>query len=112
MQTILSLNATRKETQTEITLENFSDFQFETHTAKPVDFGMQCCIEILEEQLCTLDMSETETESECCQESESVDSDVSDDEEDKQITSPSKVAFIIYWTSLMVLLKNVYILPV
>ena len=29
-----------KETQTEITLENFSDLQFETHTAKPVDFGV------------------------------------------------------------------------
>ena len=36
-----------KETQIEITLENFSDFQFETHTAKPLDFGVQCCIEIL-----------------------------------------------------------------
>ena len=45
-----------KETQTEITLENFSDFQFETHIAKPVDFGVQCCTEILQEQpSCTLD---------------------------------------------------------
>ena len=50
-----------KETQTEIT-ENLVDFsdQFETHTAKPVDFGVQCCIEILEEQPSfTLDMFET-----------------------------------------------------
>ena len=31
-------------------------------------------------------MFETETESECCQESDYVDSDVSDNEEDKQIT--------------------------
>ena len=90
-----------KETQTEIT-ENFSNFQFETHTAKAVDFGMQCCIEIFEEQpSCTLDMFETETESKCCQES-----DVFDNEEDKQITSPSKAAFIVYWTSLIVLLKE------
>ena len=51
-----------KETQIEITLENLVDFsdQFETHTAKPVDFGVQCCIEILEEQPSfTLDMFET-----------------------------------------------------
>ena len=34
-----------------------------------------------------------------------VDSDVFDNEEDKQITSPSKAAFIVYWTSLIVLLK-------
>ena len=96
-----------KETQTETTLENFSDLQFKTHTAKPVDFGVQCCIEILEEQpSCTLDMFETETESACCQESDYVDSDVSDNEEDKQITSPSKAAFIVYWTFLIVLLKK------
>ena len=95
-----------KETQTEITLKNFSYFQFETYTAKLVDFGVQCCTEILEEQTsCTLDMFETETESECCQESDWVDSDVSDNEEDRQITSPSKAAFIVYWTSLIVLLK-------
>ena len=95
-----------KETQTEIT-ENFSDFQFETNIAKTVDFGVQCCIEILEEQLsCTLDMFETETESECCQESDYVDSDISDNEQDKQITSPSKASFIVYWTSLIVLLKK------
>ena len=96
-----------KETRTEVTLENFSDFQFETHTAKLVDFGVQCYIEILEEQpLCTLDMFETETESECCQESDYANSDVSDNEKDKQITSPSKAAFIVYWTSLIVLLKK------
>ena len=95
-----------KETQTEIT-ENFSDFQFGTNIAKTVDFGVQCCIEILEEQpSCTLDMFETETESECCQESDYVDSDISDNEQDKQITSPSKAAFIVYWTSLIVLLKK------
>ena len=51
-------------------------------------------------------MFETETESECCQESDWVDSDVSDNEEDKQITSHSKAAFIVYWTSLIVLLKK------
>ena len=39
-----------KETQIEITLENVIDFQFETHTAKSVDFGVQCYTEILEEQ--------------------------------------------------------------
>ena len=55
-------------------------------------------------------MFETETESECCQ--ESVDSDISDDEEDKQLTLPSKAEFIVYWTSLTVLRKDVYILPV
>ena len=38
------------------------------------------------EPSCALDMFETETESECCQESDYVDSDVSDNEEDKQIT--------------------------
>ena len=95
-----------KETQTEITLKNFSDLQFETHTAKPVDFGVRCCIVILEEQpSCTLDMFETETESECCQESDNVDSGISDNEEDKQITSPSKAVSIVYRTSLIVLLK-------
>ena len=41
-------------------------------------------------------MFETETESECCQQSDYVDNDVSDNEEDKQITSPSKAAFIVY----------------
>ena len=52
-------------------------------------------------------MFETEAESECCQESDDVDSDVPDNEEDKQITSPSKAAaFIVYWTSLIVLLKK------
>ena len=64
-------------------------------------------MEILEEQLSyTLDMFEIETESECCQESDQVDSDVSDNEEDKQITSPSKAPFIVYWTSLIILLKK------
>ena len=102
-----------KETQTEITLQNFSDYQFETHTAKPVDLGVKCCIEILEERpSCTLSMFETETESECCQQSDYVDNDVSDNEEDKQITSPSKAAFIVYQTSLIVLLKIVYFLYV
>ena len=68
---------------------------------------MQYDIEILEEQpSCTLDIFETETESECCQERDYVDSDVSDNEEDKQITSPSKAAFIVYWISLIVLLKT------
>ena len=57
-------------------------------------------------------MFETETESECCQESDYVDSDISDNEEDKQIKSPSKAAFIVYWTSLIVSLKYIYILPV
>ena len=57
-------------------------------------------------------MFETETESECCQESDYVDSDVSENEEGKMITSPSNDAFIAYWISLIVLLKNVYILPV
>ena len=51
-------------------------------------------------------MFETETESDCCQESDYADSDISDNEEDKQITSPSKAAFIVYWTSLIVLLKK------
>ena len=38
---------------------------------KLVDFGVQYCIGILEEQPSfTLDMFETETESECCQESD------------------------------------------
>ena len=41
-------------------------------------------------------MFETETEMECCQESDYVDNDVSDNEEDKQITSPSMDAFIVY----------------
>ena len=86
-----------KETQTEITLQNFSDYQFETHTAKPVNLGVKCCIEILEERSsCTLNMFETETELECCQESDYVDNDVSDNEEDKQTTLPSKAAFIVY----------------
>ena len=62
-------------------------------------------MEILEEQLSyTLDMFETETESECCQESDQVDSDVSDNEEDKQIISPSKAPFTVYWTSLLIIL--------
>ena len=51
-------------------------------------------------------MFEIETESECCQESDYVDSDVSDNEENRQITPPSKAAFIVYWSSLIVLLKN------
>ena len=51
-------------------------------------------------------MFETEAESECCQESDWVDSDISDNEEDKQITSHSKAAFIVYWTSLIALLKK------
>ena len=41
-------------------------------------------------------MFETETESECCQQSDYVDNDISDNEEDKQITSLSKAAFIVY----------------
>ena len=60
-------------------------------------------------------MFETETESECCQESDYLDSDISDNEEDKQITSPSKAEFIVYWTSLIVLLKkclhSTYLMP-
>ena len=51
-------------------------------------------------------MFETETESECCQESDYAGSEVPDNEEGKQITSPSKAAFIVYWTSLIVLLKK------
>ena len=51
-------------------------------------------------------MFETETGSECCQENDYLDSDISDNEEDEQITSPSKAAFIVYWTSLIVLLKK------
>ena len=51
-------------------------------------------------------MFETETGSECCQESDYLDSDISHNEEDEQITSPSKAAFIVYWTSLIVLLKK------
>ena len=51
-------------------------------------------------------MSETERESECCQESDYVDGEIYDNEEDKQITSPSKAAFIIYWTSLIVFAKK------
>ena len=95
-----------KETQTEIT-ETFGDFQFETHTAKPADLGVQCCIEILQEQpSCTLDIFETKTKGECCHECDYVNSDVSDNEEVKQITSPSKAAFIVYWTYLIVLLKK------
>ena len=39
-----------------------------------------------------------------CQESDHLDSDVSDNEEEKQIASPSKAAFIVYWTFLIVLL--------
>ena len=35
-----------------------------------------------------------------------VDCDVSDNEEDKQITFPSKASFIVYWTSLKILLKH------
>ena len=98
-----------KETQTEITLENFRDFQSETHTAKTVDFGVQCCIEILEkQQSCPLDISETETERECCQESDYIDSSVSDNQKEKQITSPSKAAFIVYWTSLIILQKKMF----
>ena len=70
---------------------------------------MQCCIEILEEQpSCTLDLFETETESECFQESDYVDSDIYNNEEDKQMTSPSKVAFIIYWTCLIVFAKKMF----
>ena len=41
-------------------------------------------------------MFETETELECCQESDYVDNDVSDNEEDKQTRLPSKAAFIVY----------------
>ena len=41
-------------------------------------------------------MFERETESECFQESNYVDSDISDNEQDEPITSPSKVAFIVY----------------
>ena len=97
-----------KETQTEVTLENFSDFQFETHSVKHVGFGVQCCIENLEKlPSCTLDMLETKAESEFCQESNYVDSDVCDNEEYKQITSPSNAVFIVYWTSVTVLLENV-----
>ena len=51
-------------------------------------------------------MFETERESECCQESDYINSDISDNEEDKQIISPSKAAFIIYWTFLVVLLRK------
>ena len=57
-------------------------------------------------------MFETETESQCCLERDYVDSDVSENEEGKMITSPSNDAFIAYWISLIALLKNVYILPV
>ena len=68
---------------------------------------MQCCIEILQEQpSCTLDIFETTTKGECCHECDYVNSDVSDNEEVKQITSPSKAAFIVYWTYLIVLLKK------
>ena len=50
-----------KETQTEIMLENFSDFLFETHTAEHVDFGVYYCNDILQEQpSCTLAIFETE----------------------------------------------------
>ena len=51
-------------------------------------------------------MFERERESECCQESDYINSDISDNEEDKQITSLSKAAFIIYWTFLIVLLRK------
>ena len=53
-------------------------------------------------------MSETETERECCQESDYIDSSVSDNEKEKQITSPSKAAFIVYWTSLIILQKKMF----
>ena len=96
-----------KETQTEIMLENFSDFLFETHTAEHVDFGVYYCNDILQEQpSCTLAIFETETKSECCQESYYVDSGFTDNEEDKQIALPCKAAFILYWISLIVLTKK------
>ena len=44
-------------------------------------------------------MFETETESECYQGNDYIDSDISDNEETKHITSCSKAAFIVYWTS-------------
>ena len=50
-------------------------------------------------------MFETETESELFQESDYVDSHIYDNEEDKQITSPS---FIIYWTCLIVFTKKMF----
>ena len=106
MQKILNFNTTQRKPKTEIT-ETFGDFQFETHTAKPADLEVQCCIEILQEQpSCTLDMSETKTKGKCCHECDYLNSDVSDNEEVKQITSPSKAAFIVCWTYLIVLLKK------
>ena len=97
-----------KETQTEITSESFNDFLCQTKAITTVDIGVQCCIKVLDDQIYTSDVLETETESEHCQESDYVESEVSDEEVDIEITTPkpSKAAYIVYWTSLIILLKR------
>ena len=94
-----------KETQTEC-LD--ADFQIESTIAK-VDFGVQCCIEeINSHQPFILSETEESNDEESEFESDYVHNiDDSDNELDEFISpTPSKAAFIVYWTSLLVLLRK------
>ena len=102
---IFEFECSTKGTQTEMTLEVFY-FQ-----SKALNFGVQCFIED-EQQHATLNDIETEIEN--CDESD--ESEKSFNESDISINEnkghpintikPPKAAFIVYWTSLSILLKR------
>ena len=107
---IFEFECNTKGTQTEMTLE---DLYFQSKTLKKVDFGVQYFIEDSDEQQHAT-LNDTETESENCDESD--ESEKSFDESDISINEneghpintikPPKAAFIVYWTSLLILLKR------
>lgn len=95
-----------KATQTDITMQNLVNHQIETSKKTTVNIGVQVCENMLLEKS-TSNVELIETESELEEESEYVDS--SDDEEivePHNAPKPSKTAFIVYWTSLLILLRQ------
>ena len=105
---IFEFECNTKGTQTEMTLE---DLYFQSKALKKVDFGVQFFIEDSDEQQHAT-LNDIETESENCDESD--ESEKSFDEGDISINEneghpinmikPPKAAFIVYWTSLLILL--------
>jgi len=87
------------------------DLYFQSQvTFKKVDFGVQCFIENSDEQ--QDELNDKGSESETCHEGDESDesfdlSDISDNEGHPiTTTKPSKAAFIVYWSSLLVLLQR------
>ena len=107
---IFEFECNTKGTQTEVTLE---DLYFQSKSLKKIDFGVQCFREDSDEQQHAT-LNDIETESDNCDESD--ESEKSFEESDISITEneehpintikPPKAAFIVYWTSLSILLKR------